>query len=289
MLATKLNPSRLLRSPSADYWIDGDDWIPARYWSGAGLEISFTALGLVRLRVRERRTVLLWDVDAVDPAGLEQALDGLTQISPDRRCELRYLRGGWIDESYPRLATAITRAREIQSSRDVVTLFPGISMTRRPLDDLDRAHPSLLDAFRTLATTSPLDWARSPAGRAGILFDCTPSGLVYRHVGDRSEIRRCLGDSWWRTAVGRPVNDAFVDDEFNCRTNLSYEIARREGQPSYEHVVALVNSRARRVILPFDRLTVPMGNQLAVIVRFRNGVPSDGTRQHRLPSFLEVA
>jgi hypothetical protein len=276
-------------SAHADFWIDGDDWFPAHAWAGAGLNLSFSALGLVRLRVRGDRVALLWNARSVDPDGLASALRFLERVAPSRRCDLRYLHGGWIDESYPAHETAIARVREIQQGASQLAFLPGISVQRRPLDELEQAHAALRDSLRILGGSQPMDWAATPTGRTGIVLQRSSEGLVFRHVGDRSEIRRCLGDGWWRSAVGRPVDDGFADGAFNASANRSYAVAEAEGQPLFETVLANVSEGPRRVILPFERLTVPLGDLLAVIVKFRNGPILAGPGERDRPAYLEVA
>ena len=274
---------------SADFWVDGDDWFPGHVWSGAGLDLSYGALGLVRLRVRADRVALLWNSESADPVGLGSALAFLECLGPERRCDLRYVQGAWIDESYPSHLTAIQRVREIQGSLGSVTFLPGVAVNRRPLDQIEDAHPDLQATLQILNTTGVMDWSATPCGRSGIVFERSDNGLIYRHVGDRAQIRRCLGDLWWRSAIGRPVDNAFSDNRFNQSANRSYALAQEEQHPLFETVLANVKVGARRMILPFERLTVPLGEHLAVMVKFRNGPILAGAGERNRPAYLEVA
>lgn len=259
-----------------DWWIDGDSlWLPAHLWDCKDLSLNYSSLGLVRVRLRQDRVVLLWDIDRVEPSGLESALAFLSRLSPARSCCLRYCKGGWAEEWHDSHFDAVDRIKHLQRSLRTIHLFPGVSIHRQSLGHLSRAHHWLRDTFVASRHLNALDWAKSPLGRTGILFERHGGALIYRHVGADSEIRRVLGETWYRTAVGRPVNDAFTDPEFNRRINATYDLAMKERQPVVEEILANVDAGYRRILLPYSRLTLPVGEHLIVVVKFYNGLRLD--------------
>ncbi len=277
-----------------DYWVDRErSWFPKYLWFDH-CEINFGAMGLMRVRVRDDRLAIVWDAHHVDPDALQSVLAFLERSRPHRRCDLRYLRSGWIEEWYPEVEQAAERIQEIQRNLNVVRLMPGVTINRMPLDHLAKVHPHLRESYIALQHTDPFDWARSELGRAGIVYERDGDSLIYQHVGDRTEVRRMLGDGWWHKARGRRAEDAFSDDEFNRRLNVAYDLARSEGTAIIEEALANVEQAGRRLVVPFSRLTVPLGpNHLAVVVRRRNGPDNthalSGAAAQGRPAYLEVA
>ena len=276
-----------------DYWIDGGpSWMPGHAWPDDPT-LNYDALGLCRFRVLTDRVSLTWSADKVEPAALESARGFIERLGP-RRCDLHYLRLGWIEESYPCPSMAAERIAEIRGGQNVVLLPAGVSIRRMPLEHLANAHSHLSDTLRALQSAAPEDWASSELGRAGILYRRDGACLRYEHVGTLTEVYRMLGRRWWRDARGRRCEDAFSDPEFNRRLNIAYDLATEEGGPVLEEAVANVEQSGKRMIVPFTRLTIPLDREhLAVVVRRRNGpdtlLASGTPALLARPAYLEVA
>lgn len=254
-------------STGETWWMDRGRWIP-RHAVASNSEVSeLFAQGAIATKSSPESIWLCWDVETVDDVSLESALEYLHSLESHRRVIFKFRKAAWARERFASPQAAIMRMEQLASFRRV-EVARLTSIRRLELSEVNRAHPLLRHAMEAWLrdgeetfwpTAAPADWA--------LVFERKRDALVFSHIGRQSEAMRRLGAVWRRRAFGATSHNGFVDDEFNRRADEAYWIAVEEKVPVLDHVLAHIRTQEDADWLPYQRLTLPTRNGVAVFTK----------------------
>lgn len=249
------------------WWIRQGHWIPR---STAVLEGEIAQLltrGAIALKICPEFVWLCWDVETVDAAALAEALDYLDCLQSGHRVIFKFRKSAWAREQFANPEAAIKRMQDLISYKSIDVALQ-TSIRRLELSEIQQAHPLLQHAMSNwLDAQVDTYWPATSSADWALVFDRERDDLLFSHIGRASEARRRLGANWRQAAIGATCHNGFIDSEFNKRADEAYWTAIEEKVPVLNHVLAYIKTHEGADWLPYQRLTLPTRNGVAVFTK----------------------
>ncbi len=213
---------------------------------------------------------LSFDLDEVDTASLQSALDFLDTISSDRRrISLEFCKQGWFRESHGDVKSSLERIEQIMIYRDL-PLASHTVVGRLDWASLDAA-PPLLRACRSIWREKPGFAALTQAGLGDrlVLMATDDNGQpAFSEIGPDSAISHYFGSAWRRQALGVPVGASLPDRKYDRDTARGVLDVIESGEPRYDRILASIARPGQdREWAAYHRLQLPIDNQVVSVIQ----------------------
>ena len=197
-------------------------------------------------RRSDARLDLCLSGEAFDHKSIAAMLERLERCPPSLPVRLRWFMGGWLMESFPDVAAASMRLRQILAEKLAVP------QVRLRLAALDPATPcartgNLFELWRRHAGHLSSEFI-ADAGKAGVLDRM----FALEHDEGRGWIVRFMGDGIGifsaqnRDVVGQPLDSTSVDHDYTHWVEGHHASVLESGESRYDHVDAILTTTAKR-------------------------------------------
>lgn len=224
----------------------------------------FHAMGLAHLSFGEV-VQIAWDVDHIQTENI-QCIARLISDVTDRPVDLMFYKNGWATESCASITEGCRRFLQISQHRGV-SLVRSTLMQERGIADIG-SHGLLADTLAAWrGSSSMVEFQRSRVYDSCITCRPTWRGLMWETIGPESAGAQFFGNDWRMSAVGKPVVNLKIDEEYELRASECYRSTIESRRPRYDHVLFSAERRGRRLWTAYERLTLPLGDSLVSAAR----------------------
>lgn len=227
--------------------------------------------GAIDLEIGDATIIVRFRWLTVTPAAIDMLLQTLLRNNPGVGVTIHAEMETWIEQGFssPEQAAAwIVANRELwvgSGSRNVITTPRSLkALSDRPLSQIDNHDDRLSLMFkkwRLVHGTFSSDMAEflvrfSLLDRTVITFQRPEGDPAFEYVGSGVTIWEGANPEWTYTVAGRPMIDQ-PDPEFGKWSANIYANVMQQGQPTFDHVDAVVRHGKGTGRFRYDRLLLP--------------------------------